>query len=64
MRDSRVIGEKSLSVVQHFLPHIVWDNELANITLPVVKNNIEKFDYDTVKIILSDSTNLQERLSF
>lgn len=29
-----------------------------------MKNNIEKFDYDTVKIILSDSTNLQERLSF
>ena len=64
MRNPRVIGEKALSVVQHFLPHIVWDNELANITLPVVKNNIEKFDYDTVKIILSDSTNLQERLSF
>ena len=47
MRNPRVIGEKALSVVQHFLPHIVWDNELANITLPVVKNNIEKFDYDT-----------------
>lgn len=42
----------------------MWDNELANITLPVVKNNIEKFDYDTKKNILSVSTNLQERLSF
>ena len=40
------------------------DNELANITLPVVKNNIEKFDYDTEKYILADSTNLPERLSF
>ena len=64
MRNPRVIGEKALSVVQHFLPHIVWDNELANITLPVVKNNIEKFDYDTEKNILVDSTNLPERLSF
>ena len=64
MRNPRVIGEKALSVVQHFLPHIVWDNELANITLPVVKNNIEKFDYDTEKYILADSTNLPERLSF
>lgn len=64
MRNPRVIGEKALSVVQHFLPHIVWDNELANITLPVVKNNIEKFDYDTAKNILSNSTNLQERLAF
>lgn len=64
MRNPRVIGEKALSVVQHFLPHIVWGNELANITLPVVKNNIEKFDYDTEKNILVDSTNLPERLSF
>lgn len=64
MRNPRVIGEKALSVVQHFLPHIVWDNELANITLPVVKNNIEKFDYDTEKNILVDSTNLPERLFF
>lgn len=64
MRNPRVIAEKSLCVVQHFLPHIVWDNELANITLPVVKNNIEKFDYDTEKKILFASTNLQERLSF
>lgn len=64
MRNPRVIGEKALSVVQHFLPHVVWDNELANITLPVVKNNIEKFDYDTEKNILVDSTNLPERLSF
>lgn len=64
MRDSRVIGEKALNVVQYFLPHIVWDNELANITLPVVKNNIEKFDYNTEKDILSESTNLQERLAF
>lgn len=64
MRNPRVIGEKALSVVQHFLPHIVWDNELANITLSVVKNNIEKFDYDTEKNILVDSTNLPERLSF
>ena len=64
MRNPRVIGEKALSVVQHFLPHIVWDNELANITLPVVKNNIEKFDYDTEKNILVDATNLPERLSF
>ena len=64
MRNPRVTAEKSLCVVQHFLPHIVWDNELANITLPVVKNNIEKFDYDTKKNILSVSTNLQERLSF
>lgn len=64
MRNPRVIGEKALSVVQHFLPYIVWDNELANITLPVVKNNIEKFDYDTEKNILVDSTNLPERLSF
>lgn len=64
MRNPRVIGEKALSVVQYFLPHIVWDNELANITLPVVKNNIEKFDYDTEKYILADSTNLPERLSF
>ena len=64
MRNPRVIAEKSLCVVQPFLPHIVWDNELANITLPVVKNNIEKFDYDTEKKILSTSTNLQERLSF
>ena len=64
MRNPRVTAEKSLCVVQHFLPHIVWDNELANITLPVVKNNIEKFDYDTEKNILSVSTNLQERLSF
>lgn len=64
MRNPRVIGEKALSVVQHFLPHIVWGNELANITLPVVKNNIEKFDYDTEKNILVDSTNLPECLSF
>ena len=64
MKNPRVIGEKALSVVQYFLPHIVWDNELANITLPVVKNNIEKFDYDTEKYILADSTNLPERLSF
>ena len=64
MRNPRVIGEKARSVVQYFLPHIVWDNELANITLPVVKNNIEKFDYDTEKNILADSTNLPDRLSF
>lgn len=64
MRNSRVIAEKALSVVQHFLPNIMWNNELANITLPVVKNNIEKFDYDTEKNILSTSTNQQERLSF
>ena len=64
MKNPRVIGEKALSVVQHFLPHIVWDNELANITLPVLKNNIEKFDYDIEKNILVASTNLPERLSF
>lgn len=64
MRNPKVTGEKALSVVQHFLPHITWDRELANITLPVVKNNIEKFDYDTEKNILADSTNLPERLSF
>lgn len=64
MRNPRVIGEKALSVVQHFLPHIVWNNELANITLSVVKNNIEKFDYDTEKNILVESTNSPERLSF
>lgn len=64
MRNPRVVGEKALSVVLHFLPHIVWDNELANITLPVVKNNIKKFDYDTQKNILVASTNLPERLSF
>lgn len=64
MKNPRVIGEKALSAVQHFLPHIVWDNELANITLPVLKNNIEKFDYDIEKNILVASTNLPERLSF
>ena len=37
---------------------------MANITLPVVKNNIEKFDYDIEKNILVASTNLPERLSF
>lgn len=64
MRNQKVVGEKALKVVQHFLSHIVWDNELANITLPVVRNNIEKFDYDTEKTILVDSTNLPDRLSF
>lgn len=64
MKNPRVIGEKALSVVQHFLSHIVWNNELANTTLSVVKNNVEKFDYDTEKNILVNSTNLPERLSF
>lgn len=64
MRDKKVVGEKALKVVQHFLPHIVWDNELAIITLPVVKNNITQFDYETEKNIWLHSTSSQERFAF
>ena len=64
IRNSKVTGEKALKVVLYFLPHIVWDSELANITLPVVKNNIEEFDYDTKKNVLAYSTTLQEQLIF
>lgn len=64
MRNLRVLGEKALSVVQHFLPHIVWDNELANITLPVVKDNIKSFDYETEKAIWINSVASQERFAF
>lgn len=64
MRNSKVIGEKALKVVNHFLSHIVWDSELASITVPVVKDNIKNFDYDTEKKILSHLNNMQERLSF
>lgn len=64
MRNSRVFGDKALKVVQHFLPYIEWDSELADMTLPVVKSNLEEFDYDTEKRILSESTNQQEQLSF
>lgn len=62
MRNPKVTGGKSLRVVQHFISHITWDSELADITLPVVKNNIDEFDYDTEKNVLFNSTNLQERL--
>lgn len=64
MRNSKVTGEKALKIVLYFLPYIVWDSELANITLPVVKNNIEEFDYDTKKNVLAYSTILQEQLIF
>ena len=65
MRNTEVTGNKALRIAQYFLPHIdEWDSELANIALPVVKNNIEEFDYDTEKDILSESTNLQEQLAF
>lgn len=64
MRNPRVTDKKALSVVQHFLPHIVWDSELANITLPVLRNNINEFDYDSKKNVLASSTNLQEQLVF
>lgn len=64
MRNKKVVGEKALKVVQHFLPHIVWDNELAIITLPVVKNNITQFDYETEKNIWLHSTSSQERFAF
>lgn len=64
MRNQKVVGEKALKVVQHFLPHIVWDNELAIITLPVVKNNITQFDYETEKNIWLHSTSSQERFAF
>lgn len=64
MRNPEVTGNKALRIAQYFLPHIdERDSELANITLPVVKNNIEEFDYATEKDILSESTNLQERLA-
>lgn len=64
MQNPRVFGDKALMVVQHFLPHIEWDSELANITLPVVKSHLEEFDYDTEKNILSKSTNQQNQLAF
>lgn len=64
MRNQKVVGEKAVKVVQHFLSHIVWDNELAIITLPVVKNNITQFDYETEKNIWLHSTSSQERFAF
>ena len=64
MQNPKVSGDKALSVVQNFLPHIEWDSELADITLPVVKSHLEEFDYDTEKNILSESTNLQKQLAF
>ena len=65
MQNPKVSDDKALRVVQHFLPNIdEWDSELADITLPVVKNHLEDFDYETHKNILSKSTNRQEKLPF
>lgn len=64
MRNPCITPEQALRVIKHYLPNIELDSEAADITLPILMGNIKESDYEAEKNVLTNTTNLQQRLAF